>query len=109
QSHFKCKYHGQKVLVVDCDNSVTIEVLVSAINDECLQDNTQLDEVIEVDVATVRAIELVHQNSVELRGETITESSKRVGQFSSVNVTRSVGIETAEAHSPVIHIVPQGL
>ncbi|GMT31620.1 hypothetical protein PFISCL1PPCAC_22917, partial [Pristionchus fissidentatus] len=109
KSHFERKYHGQEFLIADLDDTVPVEVLVSERRGQRLQNDAKLDEVVKVDTASVRPIELVHEDSVERRRESSTESSQCVGQLSPVDVARSVVVKAAEARRPVVHVVPQRL
>ncbi|GMS97492.1 hypothetical protein PENTCL1PPCAC_19667 [Pristionchus entomophagus] len=108
-SHLEGEHHGQELFVLYCDDTVTIVVLVSERSSERLEHYTELDEIVKVDVAGVRAVELVHEDGVEAGSQTVSKSRQGIGQLSLVDVPRAISVEAAEACGPVVHVVPQYL
>lgn len=99
--------HRQELLVVDCDDSVLVGVVLAERRGKSVEQNAALNEVIEQDRSLPNAVELSHQQLDQPVAESVTERSQCSFQLILVDGSTIVLVKAAEATLPIGDVLPQ--
>jgi len=98
----------QELLVTDCNDTSLTGVKSAEPAGQIVKYYAALDKIVKVNGALSDPVEFAVEHLMSDVIQTVTESGQRQLELISVDVTRIVSVEAAEAVLPVRHVLPQG-
>jgi len=99
--------HGEELFVGDVDSAGPVGVGARERLGQHVKHDAALDEVVEVDLAFLGSVKLLHEDVEEGVAESVSEGGEGVLELSSVDAVGLGLVEVPEGHLPVRHILPQ--